>query len=211
MKLSPAAATLAFACVLLTAAPARALEVVVKDLRAPAANVVATVVLRDPLPDRFKKTVDDGGALHLRVQAELWESRPVWDRLVYPAVVRVFRFARAASGREVAITDSSNGTSMRPAVPDPMELVLDLGKTDRVNASAKYYVHVLATLGTIAEREADDVGDAVFGRESESTGLGSLGRMVFRTVIKVSDYLQSVSSEATGRKLAGADILKRVP
>jgi hypothetical protein len=68
---------------------------------------------------------------------------------------------------------------------------------------------VLATLGTLAEREAEDVGDAVFGRESEANGLGSLGRLVFRTAIKLNDYLQSVSAEATTRKTAGAEILKR--
>jgi hypothetical protein len=60
----------------------------------------------------------------------------------------------------------------------------------------------------VAEREVDDAGDAVFGRESETNSLGSLGRLVFRTVLKVSDYLQSVSAEACGRKTAGADILK---
>lgn len=132
----------------------------------------------------------------------------MWDRLVYPAIVRVFRFARAAPGREIAIGDSAGATSFFATVPNPMSVVIELGRNDRVNASGKYYVHVLATLGTLAEREADDVGEAVFGRESEATSLGSLGRLVFRTMIKVSDYLQSVSAEATSRKTAGADILK---
>ena len=76
----------------------------------------------------------------------------------------------------------------------------------------KYYVHVVATLGTLAEREAEDVGDAVFGRDSEASGLGALGRLVFKTALKVGDYLQSVSAESKSRKLAGADILrKRTP
>ena len=48
----------------------------------------------------------------------------------------------------------------------------------------------------------------MFGRESEATGLGSLGRTIFRTVIKVSDYLQSVSTETTGRRMSGGDLLK---
>ena len=51
-------------------------------------------------------------------------------------------------------------------------------------------------------------GDAVFGKESETNGLGSLGRLVFRTVLQVSDYLQSVTSETRSRKLSGADLLK---
>jgi hypothetical protein len=48
----------------------------------------------------------------------------------------------------------------------------------------------------------------VFGRASEVNGLGSLGRFVFRTVLQISDYLQSVSAEARGKKTTGADILK---
>jgi hypothetical protein len=66
----------------------------------------------------------------------------------------------------------------------------------------------MATLGTLAETEADVAGDAVFGRESDSTGLGALGRRLFRTVVKLSDYLQSVSAESTTKKTQGSDILK---
>ena len=69
-----------------------------------------------------------------------------------------------------------------------------------ITLAQRYYVHVIATLGTLAEREVDDVGDAVFGRPSEANGLGSLGRLMFRTVLQVSDYLQSVSAEARSRQ-----------
>ena len=67
----------------------------------------------------------------------------------------------------------------------------------------------MATLGTLAEREADDVGDAVFGRPSETNSLGSLGRAVFRTVLQISDYLQSVSADAKSKRMPGTTILKR--
>jgi hypothetical protein len=198
------------AWLLLLPARASALDVVVKKVHAPppASAIVATVEVHDPLPDRFRKLIDEGVVLHLRVQTELWESRPVWDRLVYPAIVRVFRMARVASGRDIAITDSSGGLATHTTVRNPMPVEIELGKTDRVAASAKYYVHALATLGTIADREADEVGDAVFGRESEANTLGSLGRAVFRTMIKVTDYLQSVSAETTTRKTDGAELLK---
>jgi hypothetical protein len=188
--------------------PASALDVLVQTVRTPASVVTAVIEVRDPLPDRFKKVIDDGGILHLRVETELWESRPVWDRLVYPAIVRVFRFARAVSGREMAIGDSAGSTRTYPAVPNPMTLSVELGQSARITASSRYYLRILATAGTLAEREADEVGDAVFGRASETTGLGSLGRMVLRTMIKVSDYLQSVSAETTGRRISGADLLK---
>jgi hypothetical protein len=202
---APPAAVLLIA---LGASPAAGLEVVLKGVRTPASVVTATIDVRDPLPDRFRKLVDDGGALHLRIEMELWESRPVWDRLVYPAIVRVFRLARAVSGREISIGDSAGTTRTYPAVPNPMVLSIELGQRSRIAASARYYVRVVATAGTLAERDADDVGDLVFGRENEATGLGALGRTIFRTVIKVSDYLQSVSTETTGRRISGGDLLK---
>jgi hypothetical protein len=192
-----------------SASPAAALEVVLTDVRAPASVVTAFIEIRDPLPDRFKRVIDDGGALHLRLETELWESRPVWDRLVYPAIVRVFRFARAVSGREIAIGDSAGSTRTYPAVPNPMAVSIELGRTTRIVATSRYYLRVLATVGTIAEREADDVGDAVFGRGSETTGLGSLGRTILRTMIKVSDYMQSVSAQKTGRRISGMELLKQ--
>jgi hypothetical protein len=209
ISLRRAATAVVLAGTVLTSAPASALEVIIKDVRSPAAIVTTRVDVRDALPDRFRKLLDEGGVLHLRMQAELWESRPVWDRLVFPAIVRVFRFGRTGSSRDISISDSAGATTVYTTLPNPLPLVIELGKNDRVDASARYYVHVLATLGTLAEREAEDVGDAVFGRDSEANSLGSLGRLVFRTVIKVSDYLQSVSAEATTRKTAGAEILKR--
>ena len=87
--------------------------------------------------------------------------------------------------------------------------MVDLGDAGRITPAQRYYVHVIATLGTLAEREVDEVGDAVFGRPSEANGLGSLGRLMFRTVLQISDYLQSVSAEARSRRTAGAEILKR--
>jgi hypothetical protein len=189
----------------LTAMPAAALEVQIKEVRRPAASVATSLELRDLIPDRFRKTLDDGNVLHLRIQAELWESRPVWDRLVYPAIVRVFRFKRAA-GNALSITDPEGTATTYPSAPQMLPMVLQLGEASRVTPMQKYYVHVIATLGTLAEREADEVGDAVFGRPSEANGLGSLGRLVFRTVLQVSDYLQSVSAEARSRRVTGAEI-----
>ena len=190
-----------------TSTPAAALEVEVKAVRTPAGAVSVTVELRDIIPDRFKKTIDEGGALHLRVQAELWEARPVWDRLVFPAIVRVFRFTRGA-GRNLSIVDPNGVVTTSQDAPRAMPIDVALGDAARVSASARYYVHVIATLGTLAEREVDDVGDAVFGKPSDANSLGAFGRLVFRTVLQISDYLQSVSAETRSRKLAGSDIIR---
>lgn len=188
------------------AAPVSALEVEVKAVRTPAGSVTAVVELRDIIPDRFKKTIDEGGVLHLRVQAELWEARPVWDRLVFPAIVRVFRFTRGA-GSNLSIVDPGGVVTTTQDAPRAMPIDVALGDPSRVNASARYYVHVIATLGTLAERQVDDVGDAVFGKPSDANSLGALGRLMFRTVLQISDYLQSVTAEARSRKIAGSDII----
>jgi len=201
-----AIAAAALACLLVSPHAASALDVEVKAVRAPNGAVSASVELRDLIPDRFKKTIDEGGVLHLRVQAELWEARPVWDRLVFPAIVRVFRFTRGA-GRSLSMTDPSGVVTTTQDAPRAMPIELALGDPSRVSPSARYYVHVIATLGTLAEREVDDVGDAVFGKPSDANSLGSLGRLVFRTVLQISDYLQSVTAEARSRKIAGSDII----
>lgn len=181
------------------AAPAAGLDVRVKEVHTPATGVGATIELRDVLPDRFKKVIDDGHVLHLRVQTELWESRPVWDRLVYPAIVRVFRLTRAASGGEITVVDSAGGATSYAVIPNPMPVDVQIGKKDRLSKDQRYYVHVIATLGTLADREIDDVNDALFGRAEESNGLGSLGRMMFRKVIEISDYLQSITAETKSK------------
>ena len=195
------------ACVFLvvTSVWAGPLDVRVKNVRTPSSAVTATVELRDVIPDRFRKLVEDGAVLHLRVQTELWESRPVWDRLVYPAIVSVFRLGRAPAARTISITDTSGTAPM----PDPLPVIVNLGDSNRVTASERYYVHVVATLGMLADQEVDAVGDAVFGRAAETNGLGSLGRLVFRTVLQVSDYLQSVTAEVKSRRLSGQDVLQR--
>jgi len=204
---------LACACLLLTAASVapRAggdLEVEVKALRAPSTHVVATLELRDILPERFRKTIDEGGVLHLRVQTEVWEARPVWDRLVYPAIVRVFRFTRGANNN-LSITDPDGTVASSAQVPRAIPMNVSVGESSRITATERYYVRAIATIGTLAEREVDDVGDAVFGRPSETNALGSLGRFVFRTALQISDYLQSVSADAKSKKIAGTAILSR--
>ena len=200
----------AIVCVLLLATPAAALDVQIKDVRGPGATVTATIELRDVLPDRFRKTLDAGETLHLRLQAELWESRPVWDRLVYPAIVRVFRFRRTPSAG-LSITDPSGATTTYAAPPRAMPVVVELGDAVRLAAAERYYVHAVATIGTLAEREVNEAGDAVFGSDAEANRLGSLAKMVFRTVLQLSDYLQSVSAETRGRRTAGAEIIKPTP
>jgi hypothetical protein len=183
---------LTLSLMLASVTPARALEVQIREVTADLV-VRAAFDVRDLLPDRFRRVLDDNGTLHLRLQVELWESRPVWDRLVYPAVIRVVRMTRD-----------------QPP-PPAMPVDLEIGKSDRIVATGRYYLHVIATLGTLADSDADTVGDAVFGRESQANGLGSLGRLVVRTAVQISDYLQSVSAEAKSRRMTGTELRKPAP
>ena len=201
-------AAFACLCALSIATQVEALGVDVKDLRATAAEVTASIELRDVLPDRFRQTVDQGGVVHLRVHAEVWEKRPVWDRLVYPAVVRVFRLARTPSGREFAVYEPEGGVTVHATVPNPLPLAVRVGSPDRLTSAARYYSKVIATLGTLAEREISDAGAAVFGRPEESSGIGAFGRTIFQKVLEISDYLQSVSAQGVSRNIAGGQILR---
>ena len=201
-------AALACLCALSIARQAAALGVDVKDLRATAAEVTAAIELRDVLPDRFRQTVDQGGVVHLRIHAEVWEKRPVWDRLVYPAVVRVFRLARTPSGREFAVYEQEGGSTVHASIPNPLPLAVRVGNSDRLTNAGRYYAKVIATLGTLAEREISDAGTAVFGRPEESSGIGAFGRTIFQKVLEISDYLQSVSAQGVSRNIAGGQILR---
>lgn len=177
--------------------------------RAPASMVSTTIQLRDVLPDRFRRVVADGGVLHLRVQTELWQSRPTWDRLVYPAIVRILRFARGQTDRDVTVAEAGGAVSTYARLPNPMPLSVEIGGAQRLNMTDKYYVHAVATLGMLADRETEEVGDAIFGRQSEAGALGSLGRAVFRSVLQISDYVHSVTAEARSGTLAGGEIVRR--
>jgi hypothetical protein len=204
----------AFVCALTVALAVQAwaaepFEVQVTPPHVPAATVSATIQLRDVLPDRFRKLVDNGGVLHLRVQTELWQSRANWDRLVYPAIVRVLRLVRGQTGRGVTVTSADGAVSTYVTMPNPMPIVVEIGGAERLSADDRYYVHTVATLGTLDEREADSVSEAIFGRESETGTLGSLGRVVFRKVLQIGDYLQSVSAEGRSGTLPGREILGR--
>ena len=86
--------------------------------------------------------------------------------------------------------------------------MIRVGSPDRLASAARYYAKVIATIGTLAEREIEDAGDAVFGRPDESTGLEAFGRLVFKKVLEISDYLQSVSAQGISRNIAGGQILK---
>ena len=193
-------------CVLV-AAPTAAMDARVRSVDAGTDVVVAAVEVSDVVPRSFVRVVDEGNTLYMRLQAELWENRPTWDRLVYPALVRAFRIVKRGTPAELVVADEA-GAEQR-AASGSFATTLTLGKSDRIAASGKYYVRLVATVGTVADRDIDRFNDAVFGRESDGGSAVAFGRFLMRSVLQLSDYLESVSAEAKGRAVSGRELLHR--
>jgi hypothetical protein len=206
MRSSLRAACLWAVLMLAIALPASALETRLTEIRAAGGSIRASLEIRDIFPAKFQAVLEEGAAIHLRLQIELWEDRPVWDRLAQPAVVTVFRIALDQATRQVTVTDRYGELSRQPAWQEPLTLRPDIGRADALSDGARYYVRVLATLGTIVEKETERASKAVFGEDDGSVSLAAVGKMLFHAVLQVSDYLQSVSSETRTRDIAGRDV-----
>ena len=163
-------------------------------------GIRASLEIRDMFPAKFQAVLEEGAAIHLRLQIELWEDRPVWDKLAQPAVVTVFRVVLDPATRQVRVADSYGEVSRQAAWQEPLTLRPDLGRADALSDGARYYVRVLATLGTIAEKETERASKAVFGEDDSSVSIAAMGKMLFHAVLQVNDYLQSVSSEVRTRE-----------
>lgn len=187
-----------------TATPAAALEARVTEVRLAGGTLRAALEIRDMFPTKFQSILTQGGALHLRLQLELWEDRSIWDRLTQPALVTVFRIILDPSTRQVSVSDQYGEISRQPAWQEPLTVRLDIGRAEAVDEGNKYDLRTLATLGTIAEKEATEAGE-VFGGDDGSVSLGSMGRMLFHAVLQVNDYLQSISAESRTRTVGGRE------
>jgi hypothetical protein len=184
---------------------AAALETRIVEVRVAGGSLRASLEIRDMFPAKFQSVLEQRGAIHLRLQIELWENRPVWDKLAHPAIVTVFRIMLDPASRQVSVADQYGEVSRQPAWQEPLTVRLDLGRADALADGGRYYIKASATLGTIAERESSNAGDAVFGAD-EGVTLGSMGRVLFHAVLQVNDYLQSVSAETRTRDLTGREM-----
>lgn len=185
------------------ASPAAALEVRLTELRVAGGSIRAALEVRDMFPQKFQAILEDGAAIHLRLQLELWEDR-AWDKLAQPATVTVFRIVLDPATRQIRVADQYGEVSRQPAWQEPLALRLDLGRADALSDSAQYYVRVLATLGTIAEKESERASSAVFGDDDSTVSIASMGKILFRAVLQVNEYLQSVSTEMRTRNVSGS-------
>lgn len=188
------------------AIPAAALEARITEMRVVGPTVRASLDLHDLLSDKFRGILESGGALHVRVQTEIWEDRPLWDRLVRPALVTAFRIVRDPATAHIAISDAFGQVFSYPSFPQPVPLRVDVVPADAISETSHYYVRMIATVGTIAERDIDEAGTAVFGQDEGAVSVGAVGKMVFRAVLQAADYLQSVSAEARTRRFQGREL-----
>jgi hypothetical protein len=192
--------------IMVGATPAFALEARIVEIRIAGGHLRASLEIRDMFPEKFQAVLEQRGAIHLRLQIELWQHRPVWDKQPQPAIVTVFRIMLDPVTRLVRVADQYGEVSQQPAWQEPLTLRLDLGRAEALSDTARYYVRTQATLGTIAERETTKAADAVFGDDEGSVTLGSMGRLLFHAVLQVNDYLQSVSADARTRDMTGLEL-----
>jgi hypothetical protein len=159
--------------------------------------------IRDVVTDRFRRIIEQGGTLYVRIESELWESRSVWDRLVRPAAVSVARVSSETASRSLVLVDCFGAATVYPPDSRAVTVWADLVPVERVDDTRTYYVHATVTVGTIAENEINGVSEALFGADRQSSSLGSLGKFVFQKVLRLADYLDSISCDVTSGRTPG--------
>ncbi len=156
--------------------------------------------------ERFRAVLERGDTLYVRIETELWEPHNVWDRLVRSASVSVARLTREPVSRAVVLVDPFGEATTYASYPGMVTVWADLVPADRVDAARSYYVHATIVVGTIAENEINGVSDAMFGDDRQSGGLGSIGKYLIQKVLRLADYLDSVSCEVKTGRLSGRQI-----
>jgi hypothetical protein len=191
-------------------APVAALEARVTTLRIAGPRVSAAVEVGDLLRDKFLKLVRDGRAVFVQLEATLWEDRRIFDRVVMATPPATWRLDRDAASAGVVLQDQHGGLVRHADIRQPLSLRIDLGPAARVLDDATYYVNANVTAATVDERDIDRAGQAIFGDEQAGAGVASLGRFVFRTLLRMGQYLESATTEVTSRRVSGREIRRGV-
>ena len=183
-----------------------ALEARVTRLGVTGTRLWAGLELRDLLRDKFLDLVRDGRAIFVQLQADLWEDRRVFDRVVITTPPTTYRIDRDVDGRSVVLLDQYGGSTRHADMRQAILLRVELGPIDRVVDAQTYYLHAVVTAATVDEREIDQAGEAIFGEEQTARGLAALGRFVFRTLLRMGKYFESAEAEVTSRRMSGREI-----
>ena len=196
------------AVALLAGRPARAsaLEIKVAEISIAGGTVRAVLELRDVFTSSFQKVIEAGGSLYVRIEAELWEDRAAWDRLVAPNVTITFKVSPNGQPNIITVNDPAGSAASFPAYPSSLPLRVDVAPATRIEDLRKYYMHAIARVGLGGESEIEGVGDAVFGTDRDASGVAAIGKLFFREALRISDYLQSATAETTSRRFTGKQI-----
>ena len=190
---------------------ALALEARVTEMRVTGNRIWAAIEVRDLLRDRFLELVRGGKAVFVQLEADLWEDRRVFDRMVLTTLPATYRIDPDVDTGGVILFDQYGGTSRQADVRQPISLRVELGSADRVHDDQTYYLHTLVTAATVDERDIDQAGAAMFGAEESTRGLAALGSFVFRTLLRMGKYFESAQAEVTSRRISGRDIRAGAP
>jgi hypothetical protein len=192
------------ALVLASVTPMFALELRVSALQATPFRVSLVVELRELLRDKFLETVQQGRAVFLQMQAEVWEDRRIADRLALTTPQLTYRVNRAEAG--VTITDQRGNVVPHADLAMAFPITLDVGPASGLLDDAVYYVRAEVTAATFAERDIDRMGIAIFGDDDSIAGLANLGRYLFGTALRIGRYLDSATAEVTSARYTGLQI-----
>jgi hypothetical protein len=195
-------------CLALLSLPgtALALEARVTEMRITGSRLWAAIEVRDLLRDKFLELVRQGKAVFVQLQADLWEDRRIFDRIVLTTPPATFRIDPDTASGGIILFDQYGGTSRHADVKQPISLRVEMGAADRVQDSQTYYLHSLITAATVDERDIDQAGAALFGEEESTRGLAAIGSFVFRTLLRMGKYFESAETEVTSRRVSGRDI-----
>jgi hypothetical protein len=180
----------------------------ISQLRAVSGQVRAAIELREAFPSELRQVLESDGTLHIRVEAALWEDRPVWDRVVEGARVTVFRVSRAAGRPGITVIDQGGGATSYGSFPDPLTIDVDLAATNKLSDAARYYLNAVVTIGSLEEDEIEEANAAVFGEDDGPAGLKRIGKFLLNAVLQVSDYVRSVSTTIRSGNYGGTQLKK---
>ena len=182
----------------------------VPGLRLAGGALRASVSLSDAFSDTLRQTLEHGASIYLRIEAQLWEDRAMFDRRTGPPAVAAFRLVRNPANGEVAVIDAAGRLAVYGSYPDPFVVEAVVGPDRLIEPGGRYYVETTTTLGALSERDLEETGKAVFGDE-EGLGLGQLGRFLLSTVLEVSDYMQGATVKAKSRTFTATELGRTGP
>jgi hypothetical protein len=206
--LSDRVATAAALMALAATAPLLALGGKVLEVRSGAGQVRAAIELGNVFGADQRAVLQQGGTLHVRVEAGVWEDRPVFDRSVDTPRVTTFRIVRQPNGAAIAVIDPQGGVVTYRPYPERLPLVVDVCGVQKIEDHTKYYVDGAITVGSLGADELEEANEAVFGRDEDPAGLKRVGKFLLNSVLQMKNYVGSVSTEIRSGRFTSTQLVR---